>query len=170
MSNSLFKRIQLANEYIALYANLESRDWHKDHEKFVKDELRLTEKILMVHPKYFMPWIKPDYAEDEIKKILGIHESSEFPSGQYKRRNKNCQSDLFWGYNCPIKGGSDSKIEYDHHFPRSFGGPTESSNMIRLCQFHNQKLKSSDIHFYSWEKEPHWLNFQISNIRKYCDF
>lgn len=76
-----------------------------------------------------------------------------------------CQSEILWGYKCELEG----EIEVDHLFPYSLGGPSNGSNKLHLCRLHN-RLKSSDIHFYPWEKgEPAWLEVVLGKIRDFRD-
>ena len=69
--------------------------------------------------------------------------------------SKECASALIWGYECPIT--QSETVHADHLFPYAFGGPSEPSNMVILCERHNS-VKSSDVHLYpSWNDSPAWL-------------
>lgn len=129
----------------------------------------------------------PDYPDVEIKRFCLIHPghlehltSIDFQLDReitllQGNRNFNrvintttqCRSELIWNYKCPLS--HPDGISLDHHFPYSLGGPTIGSNQIPLCNHHN-KVKTNDIHFYSWENADlhynNWLKDQINKMHR----
>jgi hypothetical protein len=110
----------------------------------------LAARLLLCHPL----WLD---AVDDHKIGLGLH---GFRGGGSSRV---CESHLLWGYECPL---TDERIESDHLFPMSLGGPAVGTNQVWLCRVHNQ-WKASNLMDYPWERgEPPWLDRQISRMRE----
>ena len=166
------KRIDIANRYLTFFDKREEYDWMDLYNKYKKREIDNYESMILVHPKFFCRFIEDyDDHEEKILKELTIHETNNFKDIR-QERYRSCQSNLIWGYNCPINHFDDSQIQFDHFFPRSFGGPTDEGelNKILLCKFHNRDLKGADIHLYPWEEEiPEWFNNQVRKVYKLID-
>ena len=73
-----------------------------------------------------------------------------------------CEAERLWGYPCDLE--PDGRIEFDHAFPYSLGGPTVGANRLGLCPVHNAG-KAGDIHLFPWEEgEPRWLAASLGRI------
>lgn len=55
------------------------------------------------------------------------------------------------------------KVEADHIWPNSLGGPSILDNRLLLCRFHNG-MKSNDISNFTWDTEPSWLKKYLYEI------
>jgi hypothetical protein len=47
-------------------------------------------------------------------------------------RDADCEAKFVWGYPCPF---GDTRVQIDHLFPYSLGGPTVPGNGVWLCAF-----------------------------------
>lgn len=73
---------------------------------------------------------------------------------------QSCLAAKVWGYECP----SRQRLNADHDFPYSRGGPTIPSNGQWLCGMHNE-LKGFDMHFFDWEPSRNsWLSGELIEI------
>ena len=163
-------RINLGLEYIEAYAQINDQTWRTFYELFKEDKLSVPKTFLLCNPDCFDVLNLGDDAKmRQAKQYLDL--LSNFDDETGFDRNENCESYKVWGGSCPINKHSlygNHKIQYDHHFPKSFGGPTVLANRIFLCKFHNQRIKTADIHLYPWEQGvPHWLRHQIYKIAKF---
>lgn len=75
-----------------------------------------------------------------------------------------CKADALWGYDCPL---AHERVQSDHVFPYSLGGPTLGANRLSLCAVHNG-WKGADLGNFPWEVgEPDWLADQLATIRRH---
>jgi len=78
---------------------------------------------------------------------------------------EKCQSLKLLGYECPWNNDSvlQGKLEIDHHWPASLGGPTDNFNRMPLCRIHNGS-KSNSVSNYDWGSIPKWLPTLLNQI------
>jgi len=78
----------------------------------------------------------------------------------------DCQAEIYTQAPCAFNSNRilRGKVQADHKFPASLGGPTMLSNRLLLCSYHNQ-MKSNDISHLDWSYKPSWLNQHLDNIR-----
>ena len=55
------------------------------------------------------------------------------------------------------------KVEADHIWPNSLGGPSILDNRLLLCKYHNG-MKSNDISNFTWEDTPSWVGRYLHTI------
>ena len=79
------------------------------------------------------------------------------PICEYHKINSGCKK-------CPIEDLSWNKIEYDHWWPESLGGPKSPDNQIVLCHLHNVS-KSCSIEYFDFSKPPTWLNRRMRKVQ-----
>jgi len=78
-------------------------------------------------------------------------------------RTNKCQFIKCSGYECIFNKSREYKIEADHFWPNSLGGPTILANRLLLCSFHNT-LKSNSFLNFDWNSVPSWLFNQLEII------
>jgi hypothetical protein len=131
------QRVDLALRYLNFDATTEECDWSKAVELFNSNiDFGAPESLVLIHKRF--------------KAGLGLDEFAYQGEQTFKRAAEGafCRSIDIWGYECPY---GQRAIHVDHSFPRSRGGATHPRNARYLCDHHNL-MKSTDIHFYSWEK------------------
>ena len=164
-------RINIGLEYIEAYAQINDETWKAYYKLYKAGQLSVAKTFLLCHPDCFDTLNSGnDQKMYQAKKELDL--LSDYKDDTGFDRSESCESHKIWGGMCPVTKHSrpygNHKIEFDHHFPRSFGGPTVPSNRIFLCKFHNQRIKTADIHLYPWEQGvPNWLHIQIEKITKF---
>jgi hypothetical protein len=159
ISDSDFEnRIACTQEYLQCLADFygQRRQWEDDYRRI--DEESLAVRFVLLHPFH--------YDEDNTdKKRCEIRGGRRFPFKPQVAEG-GCAAKLLWGYSCPLEG---TNLQVDHEFPYSLGGPTDPRNRLILCDMHN-RLKSSDLHVYPWEKgEPKWLRDILDKIARKRD-
>ncbi|MDH5401957.1 MAG: HNH endonuclease [Candidatus Heimdallarchaeota archaeon] len=126
--------------YIKQLNNLPVENWENLYNKFNKNKNDLVSLMILIHPENY----------NHLIKIPGISDprgNRYFDNTVFSiDRNQNkCDSIKIFGYICPLKNSDENKINIDHLWPFSLGGPTEVSNGIFLCKIHNN-FKHNDIH------------------------
>lgn len=144
-----------------------------ESEKFVLDsalkEKDFTEMVLIWNEKFNSVVVDGMISDIVVGLVLAHpdyriqHNGLEIKidDGRFARpieRSTKCEWKDYGGYECPwnedifLRG----KLEIDHHWPSSLGGPTIDSNRLHLCRHHNS-CKSNSIEHYVWENTPSWL-------------
>ncbi|GLS89938.1 hypothetical protein GCM10007916_10050 [Psychromonas marina] len=151
-------RIQAAEIYLSAVQKSLNIGWL---ETFTLPNKSLFDKLALLHPQHLEEIDLPCHLS-KLKVQEKIQGKRGFPSNN---QNESCNSKLIWGYTCSLPG----KMQQDHLFPYSLGGPTIGANRISLCSYHNM-VKSSDIHSYPWEdlmnKPGLWLDAQVERLYK----
>jgi len=78
----------------------------------------------------------------------------------------DCQAHIYTQVPCAFNSNRilRGRVQADHRFPSSLGGPTIMTNRLLLCSYHNQ-MKSNDISHLDWSDTPSWLIQHLDNIR-----
>lgn len=164
------ERIKNAKIYLEIYADVKELKWVDLYSKHMEGTLHFPKSMILCYP-YLYKRINPRASDFEhLQKELGRFKK-KFKDSTKIGRSEKCESNLIYGIDCSIHKNSlparIHKIEFDHVFPFSLGGPTIEQNRMTLCKYHNQN-KSNDIHLYPWEAgEPKWLRDQINKIAKF---
>jgi hypothetical protein len=143
------ERIDTCREYLAALKELEDCDWGHEYALHKGGNKSLVEAMALIHPSHYEGRILAD----------DVRGDRTFPPLR-SSAGVRCGADVVWGYSCAETQG----FAADHLFPYSLGGPTESTNRVTLCTFHNQ-LKGNDVHAYPWERgTPGWLDALLDRI------
>jgi len=144
----LQQRILAAQSYYEALERSFEHPWLEQHEALLVGQLPLAEAMTLLHPQHYE-------ARERTEHLRGPRAFSE----QVGTGGLRCAGVQVWGYECP-----NTDLVADHWFPYGLGGPTISSNKLLLCRAHNTG-KSSDVHFYVWERgEPEWLRVTLEKI------
>ncbi len=147
-------RCEHVQKYLRCYMRSLQADWLELYRTHPGDWVM---RLALIHPEHYS-----DYCTDSNE--LDPRGDSQFRVSDDQRAYEQCQSEVLWGYACPISALEDGVVQADHVFPWSFGGPTVPSNMRWLCRAHNG-MKSNDLHIFPWEAgEPTWLGQQLEKV------
>jgi len=140
-------RIECTHRYLEWLELAHTHSWQELFDSSENREIPLD--LVLCHPGWLEGVVNPSG-----KLGLGSFEN--------KLGEEPCQSDLLWGYKCPMGG---SKVQQDHLFPSSLGGPAVNTNHVWLCPLHN-RWKSSDLSPFPWERgRPSWLSDQLGRMK-----
>ena len=129
----------------------------------LEDKLEALPRLLsLIHPDF-----RHDQQGNQLKLNIRIYETAD-SNWNALPLVQTCQSTIVLGHKCPfpIEKNGDSRLEADHVWPKSFGGPWSTNNRIWLCRLHNQ-MKGSSITHYSWNIYPVWLD-KLLKALAYC--
>jgi hypothetical protein len=117
--------------YAIALALVARQSWQDLYSRYQDGSVDRVSALVLIHPLW--------YAEGPRSASCPVRGDGTFRIA--RPRDFECQSRLFWGYDCPF----DSELHCDHVFPYSHGGPTHPSNAAWLCRYHNE-AKGSDWH------------------------
>jgi hypothetical protein len=147
------QRLAEANKYLCYLNYSLQHGWLDQYARYKSGSLEFPESLALVHPHHY----RNLESSDKIRTNRSFERGPSVSS-------RNCESNRIWGYKCPIDITEHKKIEADHLFPYSLGGPSTGENIIFLCKMHNL-CKGSDFHFFPWESgPPAWLSSTINRI------
>ncbi len=125
--------------------------WQNEYALHLSGRLPLARSMALLRPELYR-----EESGQEKSAIRGRRSFNQSSVG------KECESNRFWGYNCPF--GTPLRASADHVFPYSLGGITAGPNLLWLCDLHN-RLKGSDVHVFPWELGlPTWVNGALQRI------
>ena len=139
------------------------KQYHLTVERFMRElhflelhakwgDLSVIEMHAAVNPHMY----KEFFSQEQ---VLGLRTYSP----DVTRTFTKCMSEFFWGYPCCF---TDRPLQADHSFPYALGGATDPTNLLVLCDLHNQ-AKGHDIHLYPcWETAPAWLKSTADRIAR----
>lgn len=143
------ERADFGRQYIEALRMSRGYSWMECHDAVENGSL--AERLVLVHPT----WLRVIGVGDS--QIVELQGGRTFTPGGLSR---NCQADVLWGYECR----QVDRIQADHLWPFSLGGPTKPGNAISLCVDHNA-MKGMDIHVFPWSgRMPQiemWLTTQV---------
>lgn len=133
-----------------------------NHFNLIKDSLddlnNLPTMLALIHPEFCAKNGINFKTNDNLQLIV----KANFTDGI--RHTDSCQFENISGYKCiyeKIRGRE--KVQADHFWPNSLGGPSILENRLLLCKYHNS-MKSNNISSFKWDVIPTWLSKQILTI------
>lgn len=139
-------RQRLVVEYLCLLPGIRTRPWLEAFDAATS----LPERLLLLHPIWFE-------GLTDVRRVQGP------PAFVYQPLESRCKAEVLWGYDCPLH---HERIQADHVFPYSLGGPTIGMNRLSLCAVHNG-WKGADLGTFPWERgTPDWIDDQLTTLRK----
>jgi hypothetical protein len=153
--NLFSRRLQKAQEYLGILEVSLRTEWLAFYRTAI-DHPTWVYRLAAIHPRHYRDYVGTDREPCSIRGSRGM----TLDGGV---RAQGCQCKLIWGYAC---GLSQERLEADHLFPYSFGGPSIGPNKVVLCNLHNQ-AKGSDVHLFPWELgEPKWLSEVLQRVNR----
>ena len=68
------------------------------------------------------------------------------------------------GIECAWNGSSlQTRLDHDHRWPDSLGGPKSGHNLLVLCETHNL-AKGNGLRGFDWSEVPAWLKVRLEQI------
>ena len=155
----MIDRYQTTARYLKQIEDALDEGWRRTHDLYLAKNDDSFLGLALIHPDHLKTL---DGDQQQIR--TQIQGSRSFKEGL---KTGKCQSELLWGYECPLK---NAELQTDHLFPFSLGGPTTGNNSMTLCKYHNM-VKSNDIHCYPWEESQIryevWLPHIIEKFKRY---
>lgn len=149
------KRFECAQEYLEILEGSFKLDWETLYVNVITHS-NWVYRLSAIHPRHYQDYVRSEPHCCPVRGMRGMAIDGGAKVG-------GCQCRLVWGYDCSF---DKLRLEADHLFPYSFGGPSAGQNKIYLCTLHNQ-AKGSDIHLYQWELgEPVWLSAVLERVRR----
>lgn len=134
--------------------------WIEKYQEIIKDDLSINKiplALALIHPDFYYRKGKSFHKNSQLLWI----KNNNFKNGIL--RTNSCQFIKCAGYECIFNESKPFRIEADHFWPNSLGGPSILSNRLLLCSFHNT-LKSNSYLNFDWETVPSWLSSQLKTI------
>ena len=113
--------------------------------------------LSLIHPDFY-------YRKGEaFHESLPWRKKSSFTAGI--RNTSMCSIDKLTMVDCLFNEMPEirGKVEADHIWPNSLGGPSILDNRLLLCKYHNG-MKSNDISNFTWEHPPSWVGKYLLEI------
>lgn len=144
-------RVDGGRSYFVELSKSFETSWDAGYERWRKSQ-DLALGLALIHPEWWLDVLngRPD--------IRGPRKFA------HSIRDGDCQSGFIWDYAC-----DNSKIELDHAFPYSLGGPTIANNALSLCYRHN-RIKGHDVHLLPWDQPStpcfSWVADQVAKVKQ----